>query len=261
MLSSFEPEIQEIALNPVIPPMSPSFQVSNRVRAASRGGFTLIELLSVMAVMAILAALVVGMSPGARSAARFNQNLANVASLLEQARQTAVTQNSYVYVGLLSSTAAEGALPAADKPGTYAVAFISVDGTDVLRSANQAQVGGGSLRLLDRIQKLPAAAFEESLPAENGLNGKLEPEVASRPGSSWSLKTQAGAASAAITFDRIIKFTPQGGARVGSAPVEAVEIVMRPSHGGTANGQEKSQAGVIRISGLTGKIDVHQPGA
>ncbi len=214
-----------------------------------------------MAVIAVLAVLVVSLTPGTRSAVLFNKNISNVASLLEQARQTAVTQNSYVYVGMLSPGAADVAVANQDKPGTYVAAFISSDGTDVLRSVNQVQVGGGTIQLLDRIQKLASLAFEETLPAGNALNGSLNPAMASKPGTVWSVKTQAGSAVAVITFDRIIKFTPQGAARIGNAPVEAVEIVVRPSHGGVASQLEAMQAGVIRINGLTGKIDVHQPGA
>lgn len=234
---------------------------SFRRRAGRAAGFTLVELLVVISLILLLAGITTGLSPRASQTAVFNKNLITMANLLEQARQAAVTYQSHVYVGYLTLAEADAQLPATDKPGTYAAAFISVDGADALRSASQAEVQGDNLRFLGRVHKLPSLAFADQLPADNALASTLDPATVSKPGTVWSLRAKVGGRSALTTFNRVIKFTPQGSVRIDNAPVEAVELILLPSRGaGSAvTGNDTAQAGVIRINGLTGKVDVYQP--
>lgn len=241
------------------PPPSPFFN------AKAPAAFSLVELLVVVALVGLLSVAVVPSLGSLKTSGDLRTNISKVAGIFEQARQTAVSRNTYVYVGLVSPDGARG-LPSTDpnKATTYAAAYFSVDGTDVLKTDAHLDEAQSTIRPLDRVFALPQLRFDEDLPGGNALQGTLIPVTAESPGTTWQIRSSNKkyaemTSSTSIPFDRVIKFTPQGAARIADAPVESIEIVMSPSKSSAVNASEQAQASVIRISGLTGKITVHQP--
>lgn len=247
------------------PPVAKSAQILPfRPRPQNDLAFTLTELLIVVALLSVLSALMVPALSSLNASGSLRQNLSTVVGLVESARQTAVTRNTYVYVAFLSPEAARNLPPSQIEPGTtYAAVFVSMDGTDVLKQASSSMLRevDGNITRLERIAKLRSLRFSGEIPSSNALANRLEPVDAEGPGSAWKIESKPPPEGMAITFDRIIKFLPQGGARVTEPPVEAIQLIVSPNAGSeSSHASEDLKAAVIRIDGLTGKISVHQPG-
>jgi len=197
--------------------------------AASRG-FSLVEILAVMAVLACLAAMSVPAISGISRGSMMNNNLLIFSGVLEQARQLAISKNTYVWV-VVSQPATAGE-PV--KVGQIA----SKDGTDALAWSTEAlELSGSSvLEMVGKPQDLRWVKLENSS------------------------RTDAGVALAAInitdgpgrTYTRAVQFTPTGEARVGSSVSRFIDVAMLQEVGNTAN------QGVLRIAGLTGKTSLQR---
>lgn len=198
---------------------------------SARRGFSLIELLAVMAVMAVLAAASVPAISGLTRGNVMNKNLLVFAGVLEQARQLAISKNTYVWV-VLSDPAKVGD---PIKVGQIA----SRDGTDALAWSSSPLTLSAStnLEMVGKPRDLSWVRVENS----------------SRP--------NAGVAMANVnivdglqgrTYTRAIQFTPTGEARVGASVSRFIDVAILQDTGNTSN------QGVLRIAGLTGKTSVQR---
>jgi len=224
--------------------MPPSIQpVPHSIKA-----FSLIELMTVMAILSILAVSVsyVGMSD--KTSANVNHSLISLTGYLELARQTALSGNTYTYVAL--STAADGS--------SYIALFESPSGVDEVKSG-VAKVSPPTVRMLANVIKLNRVTIPTSPPSAN-LPSLPSNALSPSSGTLPPIMVENSPVGP-LTFDRVIKFTPQGLALIyDETPVEWVKLVIVPQQGASSTAKEIQQASAISIAGLTGRVFVHRPG-
>lgn len=207
-------------------------------------GFSLVELLVVVAMLSVLCAAVASMGFSDPTSAHVRSSLVSLSGHLENARQAAVSQNTYAYVALTT--------PAAGEKDSYVASFVSPDGVDVLASSNSIDVSNGTLRVLNKVTKLDEVQIQDKLPSGSILT--LPDATAPQAGAEIS-----GLSNASLKFNRIIKFTPQGLALVYDSPVEWIKMVIVPQRGPSVTESEAKQASAITVAGLTGRVFFHKP--
>ncbi|GAT35481.1 prepilin-type N-terminal cleavage/methylation domain-containing protein [Terrimicrobium sacchariphilum] len=203
--------------------------------------FSLVELLCVIAVIAILTTVSI---PALRGRANdMNAGLHVAGGVMEFARQYAISQNTYVWVAVRSSTSGEDGRIAviASKDGTDLLSWSSAS-TDVASSTDLELVG--PVRTLPRVRVVDAAtASIPSMPAVSGAVKMAEVDF------------QVGSGSGSQNFNRAVQFTPTGEARVTSGVVDRyIDMALLPHQAALT---DPNQA-VIRIFGLTGKSVVYR---
>src|SRR5262245_26003946 len=98
-----------------------------RVSSRSKAGFSLIELMSVVAISALVFATAAPALSGLTWVSGLNKNLLVLSGVLQQARQYAISKNTYAWV-VFSMPSSSASLDSPIKVGLVA----SMDGTDVL---------------------------------------------------------------------------------------------------------------------------------
>jgi len=227
------------------------------LKSKSQGGFTLTELLVVICIMAIIISAAVPAVTGLKGAGSVNQATAALDGLLEQAREYAVAQNTYVWVAFYTDTNAQG------QNELFAAVIASNDGTDpnpIPGSAySYGKIPSAPLTLLNKVstftqlQLKPAGTFTSSqlsslanLPAAGTVN-----EL-----SDMAFTLQIPGRTGTTTFPSSIQFLPTGEARNNSSPIDLVEFDLEPAMtSSTANGQNVA---VLRTDGLTGQTLVYR---
>ena len=197
-----------------------------------RLGFSLLELLVVVALLGVLSVLAVPALSGLTRSNTMNKNLLILSGVFEQARQYAISRNTYVWVVLTS--ASNTGLTNSLKVGQIA----SLDGTDVLSwsPASTLVSGSSNLEMVGRPQELRMVRIENSAAADAGA-------------SMASVNITGGT----LTFTRAVQFTPTGEARVGASVSRFIDLaVLEDSVVGSSN------RAVLRLTGLTGKTSVQR---
>lgn len=248
--------------------------VFSKAAQRKRAAFSLTELLMVMAVISIL------MSVGLRTIASASPQdqdaaLIEVGDALEAARQLAISQNTYTYVGFTSPSSPQ----AADSALCVAV-FQSHNGEDVVRNA---RLSGGALLdeaaasqqrewLLVRKPKWLRNAIVEStvdpdpdlVPSTELSGGKFSNTVRPLPGGiGFRLTRKMGnmTAAAPLLFDRVITYSPNGTAYVdnlSALPEAVIGVLVRPSRGTVPSETERYRTAALTVSGLLGSTQVHK---
>ncbi len=233
-------------------PMSPIYRQSR--------GFTLIEILMVITIMAVIMGISIAAFGSFSSQGKTNQTTLEVGGLLEQARQYAVAQNTFVWVVFNKEN--EPTL----KNDEFTVAIVaSKDGTDPNPSPNRAYsygtVPSATLDLISKIKTFQAVQLKNAGSFTSAQIPSLPP---TRHGSAMtgfsenaSFQIQIPGTSSPTLFDRSIQFTPNGGIRYNDAPIDFAEFSFQP----TQINPEKSDrlAVVVRVNGLTGRTSFYRP--
>lgn len=209
-------------------------------------GFSLTELLVVIGIMAILAVASVPAINAISGSGQVTQTVYEISGMLEQARQYAVAQNTFVWVVFY--------YPSESAEQVSIAVVASKDGTDPTISNGievplTGTVPNTTIDLLSRVRtfqqvKLKNTVTGTSLP--NLHNGTPDALAGS---ASLNIKIPGVGTQA---FNRAIKFTPTGQARVTTTPTEAVDFGLEPVKANAKN------VAVIRINGLTGENIVYR---
>jgi prepilin-type N-terminal cleavage/methylation domain-containing protein len=221
--------------------------------------FSLVELLVVVAIVGILMALLIPALGSIKGAGALSKASSDLADTFEQARAYAMSQNTYVYVGLqevdaLSPTSADGigrvvVAAVASKTGlrptnflTDAVAISRAQALDGAHMTNVSLLGstGNMLRpvsgtAVDLSQSTAATSYQFSWP----LGG-----------------------TPSYSFKKVLEFDPQGCARVptnATAPTfqSYIELGLVPARGNSAT--VSANQAVIQINGITGAPRLFRP--
>jgi len=208
-------------------------------------GFSLVELLVVMAIIAMLTALSAPAISSLTRGNRMNENLLALGGIFEQARQLAISRNTFVWVAFsdpLPGTPSDGVLVAtiAAKGGidslNWSTAAVSVAGSSDFEIAGKIRTLKG-IRIMDK-----GALSVTNLPSETSL------------GSLQSVQLQASVAGQTKNFTKAIQFTPTGEARVQTFS-RFVELGMAPVLPGAA----AANVAVWRLAGITGRATLYRP--
>lgn len=213
-------------------------------KLSSYSAFSLVELLVVIAIIGILASLSGPAISGMSSSQRIQKNIAQVASLLEQARVVAVTQNTYSYVFFREDTI---------NGNMDAVLISSRTGLDPFK--NGVLNLDASAADISVVHK--KAQFEETILKKkntipvSGNSGvdRPQPPFLSDLGDSL-IFTMKGE-----TYNRCIMFRPTGEATVPTLDFAGlVEFAIQPRQDSTPS----PRAAVLQIAGATGQTKVYR---
>lgn len=223
---------------------TPQLHLSGRKRHRA---FSLVELLAVVAMISLLFAAVASVGFSDNTPARVRDSLVTLSSQLEYARQAAVAENTYAYVGLTT--------PGSGQPGRVAV-FVSPTGMDLV-PATPGAVSSSLLRQIGKISKVTDVAIKRQMPGGSTLTlpaGGQSPESGN-----LSAIQVSTASEGLLTFDRVVKFTPQGMALIHESPVEWIQFAVVPQRGAEPSELEVRQSSAVTVAGLTGRVFVQQP--
>jgi prepilin-type N-terminal cleavage/methylation domain-containing protein len=227
----------------------------NRIRSNRDSGFSLVELLTVVAVMSLLVSLAVPALSSIAMGNQMNQSLIQLSGTLDQARQYAITHNTYVWVALRPHTDEV-------RGDELSVAVLaSKTGTDPSPWSNYGAVPNSQIDLISRPRTFGQLRLEEagtfSASKIPSLEGKSVTSLDNTPSDGRAIfNIKLPGDSSAVNFDRVIQFTPSGEARVSSGIIDVVEFGLHPTRGNVA---DENNVAVLRVNGLTGQTTVFRP--
>jgi prepilin-type N-terminal cleavage/methylation domain-containing protein len=244
------------------------YNILMRLPSRQQRAFTLVEMLVVISTVALLTVIAAPALMGPTSSGQMNKNLLELSGLLEQARQYAIAQNTYVWVVFAPGTDSAGLK-------TLSVALVaSNDGTDpaspsswashAYGAAPNTQIGLVSkIITLHQISLLKAGVFGAtvmpSLPAVPSPVTATANSVAGMNSSGSGIgaffNLQIPGTSTTLTFTEAVQFTSTGEVRNGSNPVDLVELDLQPQKG---TGIDANNVAVIRVNGLTGESVIYR---
>lgn len=233
-------------------------------------GFSLTELLVVVALMGFLAAASVPALSALNGSGRVNQTVSEIAGFMEQARQYAIAQNTYVWVAFYEDPNAAGGnsitvAVMASNNGTDPTATNSKYAFGIIpRPANSNPPPDVTLispiRVFSQIKLQDAGTLSftklPTLALSDGTNGLA------KDAATFMIKPPGSSNSTPVQFSRYIQFTPSGEAHNYATTIDVLEIGMQPRKGSSApvaGSQEKNNVAVLRINGLTGLTQVYRP--
>lgn len=221
-----------------------------------RKAFSLLELLSVVALIGLLATLAGPAMSSMAKGGSINNSLIELSGLLSQARQYAVAQNTCVWVAFHPQVSTEGS-------SQVAVAVLaSNSGQDDVGWADSGNVPNNEVVLLTKPRILSDLQLEE---AGNITDANI-PSLVNHPktGADNALAKNTAVfhlrlpgTAQSVAFNRVMKFLPDGQVRVAAAPIDVVELGIRPMRGNST--PEESNVAVLRINGLTGQTSIFRP--
>ena len=242
--------------------------------------FTLIELLVVIGIISLLMVLVVPAVSSLKAAGDITNSAYTIKSLLEQARNYALINNTYTWVGFFEENAAGiSTIPATAGTGRVVLSAVaSQDGTIVY----QQPVGNPSVPMdpakliqvskLVKLERLHLQTFANGsgggtdtfatrppIPGnfpDNAKIGDTSPPASLRP---FQYPVGNSLAAAQYVFSKAIEFSPRGECRVNNNNFtirSVLEITFQPIRGSVL---DNSKAHAIQVTGFSGNIRLFQP--
>jgi prepilin-type N-terminal cleavage/methylation domain-containing protein len=237
-------------------PMNPDFLT---IRA--KRGFSLIELLTVLAIIGLLVGMSGPMLSGLMQSGNANRAISGTASVLDLARQYAVTDNTYTWVVFASN-------PASSSGGgsLYAVILGSKDGSNTadgltaidLDTVKMYDLGSPSsnLTVLHKMEVYRGAQLETLAQSPSPVS-----PVPVGPNNKVSFKFP-GSAAEGIGFvndnptqQRIVQFSPNGQSRVSTATSQVIELGVQGMKGSIL---DPKNVAAVQIDEFTGQTRVYR---
>ncbi|HEY0256567.1 MAG TPA: prepilin-type N-terminal cleavage/methylation domain-containing protein [Candidatus Methylacidiphilales bacterium] len=222
----------------------PSCTIASRSRL--KNGFSLVELLCVIAIVSVLASATAPSIMGMLSGDQLTNNVYQLGGLVQQARVTAVTQHTYVWLGFSSTT----------KDGSPAVVVAMVSGNSGLST----DLNNSNYRLATKLValknvKLAALTDYKSLPGYDTTDNPTD------AGAQSYTFTMSIPGNTAAKFGSVIAFGPDGQANVtqtgGSLPPGgSLQLVQCVGLGLDASPSNKLRAAAIQVHGLSGQVSI-----
>lgn len=224
-----------------------------------RSAFTLTELLVVIAIMAMLTALSVPVASSLRSGGGVNQTLQGLSGLLEQAREYAIAQDTYVWVTFYSTTDSDNV------PQVWAAAVASTDGTDPFTAfssqgtISQVTLPMSGITLLDRLRSFRQIVIRDAgtYVSQVKASDVQDTTTSNNPYQTAIFSIPLPGTTGASAFNRTIEFRPDGQARNGVGLVDTVELDIEPLAVAASSAPAQNVA-VIQINSLTGRSSVYR---
>jgi Tfp pilus assembly protein FimT len=222
---------------------------SNVYSAGSRA-FALVELLVVIALMIILTSISLPALSSMSKSQRMNQTVTEVGGVLEQARQYAIAQHTYVWV-VFHTRVVDGL----DR--VYVSIVASRDGTDPGVYGN---VPSTSFELVSKVKSFQQIQLKEAgaFTASQVTSLPLTPVVTSLNALSTTttFNIQLPGDSTRSPFSQTLVFTPSGEAQNGGSPIDIIEFALEPAQNKTLSNPDN--VAVVRLNGITGQAFVYR---
>jgi len=260
---------------------------------ASRA-FTLIELLAVLGVSLLMTALTIPALNAIKNSSDVASAAYDVAGMLQLARTYAMTNNTYVYVGIEEVNATISSSAPVQQPGVGRLAIVAAasrDGTPGYSTgvSNWQNTGSSLVQVskLLRIESVHAPTVLGAFPTSGNMSAEAgrrdvtarapSYEVMSGTGvSATPFNYPLGATTPQYTFNYVIQYDPRGSARVlpnGTQPVDTssvpwcIELYLQQSHGAAlppapslaANGSVTGNEVSVQVDGMTGGVRIFRP--
>ena len=247
----------------------------------SHSGFTLVELLTVIAIVVILAAISVTALVGVSGAKQFTRSIDQIQGILDQAREYAIAQNTFVWVLFYPVDPSTLTPPDNSGDALYVAVVASNDGSDPVNFATpspatipyatgtttvalimpvvhikQVAIGTASYFTQAQIPSLPV-----NFPSTPTPPGAKPAFSVTGNGLSLPVASAAGDISGSGNVQNtqnvsVVQFTPTGAARTSSSPIDSIWINFERTKAYKA-GDTKNIA-AIRINGLIGLTTVYR---
>jgi prepilin-type N-terminal cleavage/methylation domain-containing protein len=255
------------------------FSSSRYAAVRHEAGFTLIELILAVGIMAVLMILVLPAVNGLKNARNITNAAYSIKDLLELARNHALLNTTYTWVGFFEENGAISSTnPATAGTGRLVVSCVaSRDGTSVYQQPIVNPVALIDATKLVQVTKLTrfdnihlrtftngtgsgtdTFAGRPAIPGTTPDNAKIgdsSPPASLRP---FQYPVGSTSTSAQYTFTRIIQFSPRGECRVNNDnfSVRALaEVGIQPVHGTVADDNKRC---AIQVNGFGGQVKVYQ---
>lgn len=242
--------------------------------------FTLIELVVVIGIIVIVTTLLVPAITSLKSAAEITNAAYSIKALLEQARNHALANNTYAWVGFFEedgsiaptnpATAGTGRVvisTVASRDGSivYKQPVISpptvMDPTKLVQVTKLVRLDNVHLRTFANGSGSGSDTFATRPPIpgtfqDNAKIGDTSPPASLRP---FQYPVGSSSSTAQYSFSKAIEFSPRGECRVNNnnyAIRSLLEIGFQPAHGPVSDG---TKAHVIQVTGFAGNIKIYQP--
>jgi prepilin-type N-terminal cleavage/methylation domain-containing protein len=216
-----------------------------RHRFARRAGFSLVEVMCVLAVISIMVSFTWPSVVGMVSGNRLTNNAYQLSGIVQQAREIAVAQHTYVWVGFYSSASAAGA------PSVTVATLAGNSGLASDLQNNNYTLASKPVTLNN--VKLAAASSYTSLP---GIDSPDNTDVGSQ-GYTYKLSVPGNSSA---TFADFIAFGPDGQAslpQTSSGSLQLVQCIGVGLIGAPASSLHASTV-AIQVRGLSGQVSVYQ---
>ncbi len=229
----------------------------------NRAGFSLVELLTVIAIIALLTAGTGQAISALISSGGANQNISQLSGILEQAREYAVSQNTYVWVTFYPGVASNGVkqVSVAVVASTDGTDPASVNGASSWQQYSYGAVPSSNLALVNKVVTLKQVSLHgaatlspSTLPASPAVADPANSLAGGTSGNAL-FSIQVPGTAGPSPFTQALEFTPSGQARNSNSPVDVIDVDVQPQKGSV---DDTKNVAVVRVNGLTGETVVYR---
>jgi type II secretory pathway pseudopilin PulG len=255
-------------------------------------GFTLIELVGVIAIIIALTVLLIPAFTSLKRGGEIAEAAFTVAGVLDQARTHALTNNTYVWVGIYEEDTTAGAPTNATPPypgkGRVLLALVAAnDGTTSCQdpassTSNRLPLIPGQITQVGKLVAIenihitdigpPLSPASSPAPDPNSIAGRPDfPYTSGSPTYDYQNRINSDDPHSSFnqtlypfvaqgyTFHKTVRFSPRGEANINGTYVlrRVAEIGLRPTHGAVVD-LNSANVAAIQFSGVTGKCKVYR---
>lgn len=260
-------------------------EADRRPRATRSSGFTLLELLVVMGIIAVLVVLVAPAFTNIKAGNDITAAAYTISGVLEQGRNYAMANNTYVWVGFyeedMTATAPTNSAPPYTGKGRILIASVfSTDGTKIYEDLDPvAQLPANRIKQLGKLIKIegihvtdigaPPTRTPSSLPSTDTLDSRpdwpytyaagIGADHFNRINSESSDTTRFGFVAQNYMFSKTVRFNSRGEANINSTYTlkNAAEIGLKPTHGTTVDNASTNLV-AIQFGGVGGNFKIYR---
>ena len=247
--------------------------------------FTLLELLLVMGIIALLLVLITPAFTTMKTSNDITTSSYIITSALEQARNYAMANNTYVWIGFYeedtTATTPTSTTPPYTGKGRVLIATVfSTDGTKIYEDSDPvAQLPANRIKQLGKLIKIegihvtdigaPPSPVPSPLPSTDNLNIRPDSPYTyaagigadhfNRISSDSSDTTRFAFVAQNYTFSKTVRFNSRGEANINSTYTlkNTAEIGLKPTHG-TAVDNASTKVVAIQFGGVGGNFKIYR---